>query len=128
MILEHRIPLLVARQVGIDQDHVAVDHPGQALQAERDADGDDQEREDGPHVPPEPGIDRQEEVAEQDGDQEGAKDGLEPLEQVKSRGDVISTRARVRRPLTVPGTAEQLLRPRDPSIGVGESHPRTGSG
>ena len=111
VILELRHPLLVAGQVGIDQDHVAVDHPGQALQAQRDADGDDEEREDGPHVPPEPGIDRQEEVAEQDGDQERAEDGLEPLEQVKSRGDVISTRARVRRPLTVWGTAEQLLRP-----------------
>src|SRR5208337_2989878 len=84
--LQLRFAHQVTRQVVVDQDHVPVNHSGQSLKTQADADGDDQEGEDRPHIPPQPGVRRQEEVREEDRDQQGPKDGFEPLEQVEARG------------------------------------------
>ena len=78
--------LHVAWQLGIDQNHVAIDQPGQPLKTQRDDKGNQQEREDRPHAPPQPLVDWQEEIAQEDRDQEWAEDRLQPFQQVKAGG------------------------------------------
>ena len=85
VVFQVGLTLEIFRQVLIDQYDIPVNHPGQPLEAQGKADDDDQEREDRPHVLPQAGIGRQEEITQEDGDQERAQDGLEPLEQVQPR-------------------------------------------